>query len=116
MKLLNEALTIQRQLETENASLQKANAQAEKHVEEMSVYLKTQDHINLLKLKERDLLLKELTEQVNELRAQVKRDQKLLLEVKKGNTLPVIETKKPSRNTVEGSSPKSLPYKVSFSV
>jgi hypothetical protein len=43
MKLLNEALATQRQLETENASLQKANAQAQKNVEEMSVYLKTQD-------------------------------------------------------------------------
>jgi hypothetical protein len=97
MKLLNEALVSQRRLEAENSSLKESHAQAQKHIEDMSVYLKTQDHINLLKLKERDLLLKELTEQTNELRSQLKRDQKLLLEVKKGHSLPVIETKRPQR-------------------
>jgi hypothetical protein len=121
MKLLNEALVTQQQLETENTSLKKSNAEAIRNVEEMAVYLKTQDNITLLKIKERDLLLKELTEQVNELRAQVKRDQKLLMEVKRGNTLPVIETKRPPLRKVvtatgaETSHPKHLPYKVTLS-
>lgn len=72
----------------------------------MSAYLRTQDHINILKLKERDLLLKELTEQVNELRAQVKRDQKLLQEVKKGTSLPILESRRPPRKASENNNTK----------
>jgi hypothetical protein len=113
MKLLNEALVSQRRLEAENSSLKESHAQAQKHIEDMSVYLKTQDHINLLKLKERDLLLKELTEQTNELRSQLKRDQKLLLEVKKGHSLPVIETKRPQRKVAENNNAKLQTYKAS---
>jgi hypothetical protein len=113
MRLLNEALASQRQLEAENSSLRESSAQAQKHMEEMSVYLKTQEHINLLKLKERDLLLKELTEQTNELRSQLRRDQKLLLEVKNAHSLPVVDTKRPPRQLSENNNSRPLTHKAS---
>lgn len=108
VNLLNESRANEKKLEAEIAALKKVNTESTKRLEEMSTYLKTQDHINILKLKERDLLLKELTEQINELRSQVKRDQKLLLEVRNGNALPVIESKKPPRRSSENNNKKVI--------
>ena len=112
--MLKESLNAQRILENENSGLKEEIRKIKKQTEEMSIYLKTQDHINILKLRERDLLLKELTEQVTELRAQIKRDQNLLLEIKKGKSLPIIERQKPNRIPIpiENSNSKKLKVRV----
>jgi len=95
LRMLQESISAQRALEAENSKLRVENERLDKRVEEMITFVRTQDHIYSLKLKERDLLLKELTEQVHELRTQVVRDKKLLHDIERGTTsLPSLQVKK----------------------
>jgi hypothetical protein len=63
----------------------------------MENYTTNQDHIHKLKLKERSLLLREMTVQIYELREQIKKDKKLLDEIENSasnnvtnNVLPIM--------------------------
>lgn len=62
-------------------------------------YVANQDYINKLKLRERTLLLKEMTVQIHELRSQISKDKKLLLKIEqqsesisKGPQFPVMKS------------------------
>ena len=76
-QLLRETIDNQHSLEKEVSELQKSKQDQEKYIGELSGYIKTQDHIYNLKLKEREILLRELTEQTHDLRAQVIRDKRM---------------------------------------
>lgn len=79
--MLKEAVNAQRQVEGENRSLREDKERLTQRFDDVIALLHTQEQIANLKLKERDVLLRELTEQVNELRTQVKRDRKLFAEM-----------------------------------
>jgi hypothetical protein len=81
-KLMAETAATQRALEEEVFQLNKAKQEQDKYISELSGYIKTQDHIYNLKLKEREILLRELTQQTNDLRAQVVRDKRMFDEMK----------------------------------
>jgi len=81
-KLLSETADAQRGLEQEVSQLQKSKKEQDKYISELSGYIRTQDHIYNLKLKEREILLRELTQQTHDLRAQVVRDKKVFDEMK----------------------------------
>jgi len=80
--LLSETKDSQRSLEKEVSELNKAKQDQDKYIKELSGYIRTQDHIYNLKLKEREILLRELTQQTNDLRGQVVRDKKMFDEMK----------------------------------
>jgi hypothetical protein len=98
--MLTEAVNAQREMESKCLALKEENKTLRKRADDMVVYIRTQDHIYSLKLKERELLLRELTEQVNQLRSQVGKDKKLLAEIKKGYSLPVMELSKTTQRSV----------------
>lgn len=81
-QLLRKTIDNQHSLEKEVSELQKSKQDQEKYIGELSGYIKTQDHIYNLKLKEREILLRELTEQTHDLRAQVIRDKRMFDEMK----------------------------------
>ena len=94
--LLSDALSDQRRLEDEISNLRKDKQDQDKYISELTGYVKTQDHIYNLKLKERELLLRELTQQTYDLRSQVKRDKKMFDEMREhaDNNLPKIGIQK----------------------
>lgn len=81
--MLTEAVNAQRQLEAENRALQDENLALSRKLEDIVAFVHTQEHISALKVKERDVLLKELTEQVHEVRAELRRDRKLFAEIER---------------------------------
>ena len=81
LHMLKEAVNAQRQLEAENMTLRDENAVLNRKMDDLVSFVRTQDHIASLKLREREVLLRELTEQVNELRAQLKKDRKLFADM-----------------------------------
>lgn len=82
-QLLSETMVSQRMLEKEVLNFKQEKQDQDKYIKELSGYIKTQDHIYNLKLKEREILLRELTQQTNDLRSQVLRDKKMFDEMKK---------------------------------
>jgi hypothetical protein len=82
-QLLSETAEAQRGLEQEVSNLRKEKSDQDKYIGELSGYIRTQDHIYNLKLKEREILLRELTQQTNDLRGQVLRDKRMFDEMKK---------------------------------
>jgi hypothetical protein len=95
--MLTEAVNAQRLLEAENLALQEENSALNRKVEEMVTFVHTQEHISSLKVKERDVLLKELTEQVHELRTELRRDRKLFAEIDKSRQSPSLPSLRSGR-------------------
>lgn len=80
--LLADTTESQRNLEKEFSALKEEKQNQDKYINELSGYIRTQDHIYNLKLKEREILLRELTQQTNDLRRQVARDKRMFDEMK----------------------------------
>lgn len=81
-RLLYETGESQRSLEREMSLLKRDKQDQDKYIKELSGYIRTQDHIYNLKLKEREILLRELTQQTNDLRGQVIKDKRVFDEMK----------------------------------
>lgn len=80
-------------LESEILCLRKLKTEADQRVSEVESFAKNQDYIYKLKLKERSLLLKEMSLQINELRANLIKDKKLLIQTEKKSSttqFPVV--------------------------
>ena len=91
-KILSDTVNTNRSLQSELYQLKNAKEEQDKYISELSGYIKTQDHIYNLKLKEREILLRELTQQTHDLRKQVLKDKKRFDEMKEiaDSNLPQI--------------------------